>query len=99
MIDGLCSRKGFLPNVVDEADDLPILMALLSSGIGVALHGAAIRQSLPPGIVAIPLDDVNETDDISLVWSDGAGTANPLIRNFIAVSDTLLADAPRAYRL
>ncbi|MDX1785231.1 MAG: LysR family substrate-binding domain-containing protein, partial [Roseovarius sp.] len=97
MIDGLCSHKGFLPNVVDEADDLPILMALLSSDIGVALHGAAIRQSLPPGIVAIPIDDVDETIDISLVWNEGADAANPLIRNFIAVADTVLADAPRAY--
>lgn len=97
MIDGLCSHNGFLPNVVDEADDLPILMALLSSGIGIALHGAAIRQSLPPGIVAIPIDDVNETIDISLVWNENADEANPLIRNFIAVADTVLANASRAF--
>ncbi|MEB8387879.1 LysR family transcriptional regulator [Rhodobacteraceae bacterium KMM 6894] len=98
MIDGLCSHKGFLPNVVDEADDLPILMALLSSGMGIALHGAAIRQSLPPGIVAIPLSDANETVDISLVWSEGADAVNPLIRNFINVADTVLAGVPRIYK-
>ncbi len=99
MIDGLCSRKGFLPDVVDEADDLPILMALLSSGIGVALHGAAIRQSLPPGVVAIPLNDVRETINISLVWSEGADTKNPLVQNFITVADKVLEGVPRSYRL
>ncbi|MCZ4353657.1 LysR substrate-binding domain-containing protein [Roseovarius aestuarii] len=99
MIDGLCAGHGFLPRVMEEADDLPILMTLISSNIGIALHGAAICQSLPPGIKAIPLETEQHTVDISLAWQDGADTHNPLVHNFIDVARKVLKNSPRQYRL
>lgn len=99
MIDSLCSRAGFLPDVIEEADDLPILMALISSNIGIALHGAAICRSLPPGIVAVPITQTRETVDISLVWKAATAPMNPLVRNFIAVADSVLGSTARDYRL
>ena len=97
MVDDTCAKSGFLPNVIQEADDLPVLMSLLKSGIGISLHGAAIKPSLPPGVVAIPVTDTGNTIDISLVWR--TESVSPLLTNFISVLDEMLITGPVRIRL
>lgn len=92
MVDALCADAGFLPNVVEEAEDLPILMLLLKSGVGVSLHGAAIKHSLPPGVTAVPIAGTDRTIDISLAWK--ADSMHPVLESFVAVLESMLANGP-----
>ncbi|MBX6426969.1 MAG: LysR family transcriptional regulator [Variibacter sp.] len=82
LIHSACLQSGFLPTVVEEADDVPVLLQLVSLRRGVTLYGAAIRSALPPDVTAIPLRDEHATFDISLAWN--AMQDAPLVRRFIA---------------
>lgn len=78
--DSACLQSGFLPDVVGVADDVPLLLEMISAGQGVTLFGSAIRHSLPPGVVAVPLDEGTSSFGISLAWRGEIGNALPLMR-------------------
>lgn len=83
--DSACLQSGFLPNVVGVADDVPLLLEMIAAGQGVTLFGSAIRHSLPPGVVAVPLDRGSDRGGaggfgISLAWRGEIEEALPLMR-------------------
>lgn len=78
--DSACLQSGFLPNVVGVADDVPLLLEMIAAGQGVTLFGSAIRHSLPPGVVAVPLDRGTGGFGISLAWRGEIEDALPLMR-------------------
>ena len=78
--DSACLKSGFLPDVVGVADDVPLLLEMIAAGQGVTLFGSAIRHSLPPGVVAVPLDKGAGSFGISLAWRGEIETALPLMR-------------------
>lgn len=71
LMDHACLSAGFLPTVVEEADEIPLLLHLISLGRGVTLYGAAVVPTLPPDIVAIPVTDSHATFDASIAWKEG----------------------------
>lgn len=81
VVESACLRAGVLPDVVEEADDMPVLLRLVSLGRGITLFSESVLASLPPDIVGIPLSDKHARLDFSLVWSDKHRI--PLVRSFI----------------
>jgi DNA-binding transcriptional LysR family regulator len=67
----ICFQAGFLPEVVEEADEVSILLRQISLGKGLTLYAASIREVLPPDIVALPVTDAHAQFGISLVWRHG----------------------------
>lgn len=84
LINNVCLKAGFLPKVAEEADDVPLLLQLISLGRGITLYGSAVAPSLPADIVAIPVREADAAFDVSLAWLGRSET--PLIREFIAVA-------------
>jgi len=95
LINNVCLEAGFLPKVAEEADDVPLLLQLISLGRGITLYGAAVAPSLPADIAAIPIREPDAAFDVSLAWLGHSAT--PLIRAFVAVarSSAKARSAPR----
>ncbi|MAN98576.1 MAG: LysR family transcriptional regulator [Roseovarius sp.] len=81
VVGQLCERAGIQLDFVEEADDLPILLRLVASGIGGLIYDASIGPYLPPDIISIPIIEVVETLDTSLAWSSRSLT--PMAQNFL----------------
>jgi DNA-binding transcriptional LysR family regulator len=81
LVNGACLNAGFLPDVAEEADDVPVLLQLVSLRRGVTLYGSAIMPTLPPDIAAIPIADAHATFDVSVAWDDRRKT--PLVQAFV----------------
>lgn len=81
LVHHTCLSAGFLPMIVDEADDVPLLLQLISLRRGVTLYGAAIASTLLPDIAAVPVRDRHAGFDISIAWNEQYAT--PLVRSFV----------------
>lgn len=84
LINNVCLKASFLPTVVEEADDVPLLLQLVSLERGVTLYGSAVAPSLPADIVAVPIREPYATFDVSVAWLEGRET--PLTGEFITVA-------------
>lgn len=81
IVDSSCLQAGFLPRVVEEADDNPVLLRLVSIGRGITIFGASIGDGLPAGVVAVPISDEQAYFELSLGWRKLAGIA--LLQRFV----------------
>ncbi|MGL4291162.1 MAG: LysR family transcriptional regulator [Phreatobacter sp.] len=82
LITNVCLGAGFVPDIAEEADDVPLLLQLVSLGRGVTLYGSAITPMLQPDIVAVPISDEHAGFDISIAWHESRQTR--LATEFIA---------------
>ena len=85
LINNVCLHAGFLPTVVEEADDVPLLLQLISLKRGITLYGSAVVPSLPSDITAVPISDDHAAFDLSIAWHKSRAT--PLVREFVSVSE------------
>lgn len=67
--DELCRSAGFTPELAFEGEEVDTVRGLVAAGLGVAILPAA-EQSLPPGVVEIPLTEP-ASREIVLVWAAG----------------------------
>lgn len=70
IVNNVCHKAGFLPTVVDEASDVPVLLELVALERGVTLYGSAITSLLRPDVVAVPISDAHAAFDIGIVWDE-----------------------------
>lgn len=84
LIDNVCLQAGFLPTVAEEADDVPLLLQLISMEKGVTLYGSAIVPSLTPEIVAVTVRDAHAGFDLSVAWHGNRNV--PLVQKFVAMA-------------
>ncbi|QCI66321.1 LysR family transcriptional regulator [Phreatobacter stygius] len=89
LITNVCLGAGFVPDIAEEADDVPVLLQLVSLGRGVTLYGSAIAPMLQPDIVAVPISDPHASFDISIAWHEGRQTR--LAREFAAFAQAMSA--------
>lgn len=82
LVNSACLSAGFLPTVIEEADDVPVLLQLISMQRGVTLYGSAVTATLPPDVVAIPITDPHAAFDIGIAWD--ARRHTPLVGEFLA---------------
>ncbi|WP_283801607.1 LysR substrate-binding domain-containing protein [Nitratireductor sp. GZWM139] len=81
LVSNSCLSAGFLPTIIEEADDVPVLLQLVALQRGVTLYGSSIRSALPEDIVAIPLIDDCAQFEIGVAWDRTRET--PLVKEFI----------------
>lgn len=86
LIDNACLKAGFLPTVVEETNDLPVLFQLLALQRGVALFGASVSSSLPADIKAVPITDEHACFDMCLAW---LSADTPLAKAFVDLAHTM----------
>lgn len=88
-----CRKAGFQPRLVQEAKETSTLLSLVAAGMGVALVPMTSRMFSFQGVVFRPLRNPPPVD-LAVAWNRNNET--PLIRNFLALFDTLPTPQPPA---
>lgn len=90
LMNDVCQGAGFLPTVVEEASDVPVLIRLIAQNRGVTLYGASITSILPPEVVAVPISDPHAYFDIGVVWDNAH--ISPLAEEFVSFLNTEIGE-------
>jgi DNA-binding transcriptional LysR family regulator len=77
-----CQHAGFTPRIAQEATQVPTLLSLVQSGLGLALVPASMAPIAPKGVVLVPLAEPVEIE-MGVACRRDAG---PLVENFVAVA-------------
>ncbi|MEE8058974.1 MAG: LysR family transcriptional regulator [Pseudomonadales bacterium] len=64
----LCHKSGFVPNIVQEADDAETCIALVSTGLGISMVPASLSNLRIPGVVYRPLSEEMLMTELSCVY-------------------------------
>lgn len=64
----ICHRRGFHPDVVQEASSSDGIFGLVASGVGVSAYASCARNMQRRGLVIRPFDDVADPIPISAIW-------------------------------
>ncbi|MBY4893031.1 LysR family transcriptional regulator [Rhodobacteraceae bacterium N5(2021)] len=64
----LCRRAGFAPRIVQEAFNTAGILGLVSCGMGVTVLTERVCAALGPGLITVPLLDVDERLVTSAIW-------------------------------
>jgi DNA-binding transcriptional LysR family regulator len=77
LIVGLCARAGFTPRIEQEAIQMPTIVSLVASGLGVALVPSSLTHMRRTGVVYRPLVESGPPVELGIVWRD-AELARPV---------------------
>jgi DNA-binding transcriptional LysR family regulator len=85
-----CEAAGFAPNVVQEATQIPTIVALVESGLGVALVPQVMKGHREPQVVYRELQDAREgtPTTLALAWLEGG--ESPAAQRFIEMTRALV---------
>jgi DNA-binding transcriptional LysR family regulator len=67
----LCAKHGFVPKIVQEANDVPTLMALARAGIGLTFLPASACKTRLVGVKVHPIPDPEAIWSVGVVWRRG----------------------------
>jgi DNA-binding transcriptional LysR family regulator len=85
----VCQAAGFLPRIAQEAVQLPTILALVESGLGVALVPEVMRGHREHLVVYRTLNDLPETGQTALALAYQSGAESPAVREFIKLAKHL----------
>lgn len=83
---GLCQSAGFVPIVSQEATQVPTVLALVESGLGLALVPAAVRGHRAPGVVYRDLIDVPAASETTLALAWQSDLETPACMRFVELA-------------
>jgi DNA-binding transcriptional LysR family regulator len=89
LVNEMTTAQELALNIVEEADDLPVLLQLVRSGFGCTILDASFIPTLPPGIKPLEIEDVTATLDIALAWRED--NLSPLAARFVEVAKASIA--------
>ena len=78
------NERKFSPNIVELGSDNMTMLSLVSSGVGCTIVPKTTASLLPPGIVAMELDDLDLELELMLVWRQD--TANPSVKHMVDIA-------------
>jgi DNA-binding transcriptional LysR family regulator len=81
LIVGMCHQAGFSPRVVQVASQMQTILALVATGIGVALVPASVRTLRREGLCYRDLREQTATTGLALAWNKEM--SSPSMENFI----------------
>lgn len=84
-----CEAAGFLPKVAQEATQVPTVLALVESGLGIALVPEVMRGHREPQVVYRRLQDAGEALETTLALAHLQGSETPAARRFIQLATAL----------
>lgn len=89
LIDHWCFRAGFTPNVIQEAPDSWIVIALVSAGLGITItYDSVVASFNDPNLVTIPLDVDHEPIKVYLAHREDDD--NPALHEVLAAAEIAL---------
>jgi DNA-binding transcriptional LysR family regulator len=97
MTTAACTSAGFLPSVVQEAQQLSTLLALVSSGIGITLVPNWVAAPHPQGIVYREIVPELPRYELLLVWQ--SGNRDSALLNFRGVVSELAESLNVGHRI
>jgi DNA-binding transcriptional LysR family regulator len=74
----LCAKRGFEPQVVQEAQQASTLIGLTATGLGIALVPATLQTVAVPGVVFKTLDETDTTTTLYIAHRYGDANARAL---------------------
>ena len=86
-----CARRGFAPDIVQEARDSSVLIGLAATGLGLAVVPAELQCIRLPDVLFKPLTDEDAMTEIVLACR--AGEASTLITSFRHMAQAALSSA------
>lgn len=93
----LCRKSGFAPKIIQEAFNTASIMGLVASGMGITILTENIRNSIGPGLVVIPVEDVSEKLQTVAVWKSDS-VDGPMQHFLTFLRDMAAADHPISSR-
>ncbi|MBU1358331.1 MAG: LysR family transcriptional regulator [Gammaproteobacteria bacterium] len=95
-----CESAGFVPVVAQEATQIPTVLALVESGLGVALVPETMRGHRAPRVVYREVGDAGDLREASfaattLSMAHVAGNESPAARRFIEMAGSSGASSPK----
>jgi DNA-binding transcriptional LysR family regulator len=88
-----CEAAGFVPDVAQQATQVPTVVALVESGLGVALVPEVMRGHREPHVVYRDLRDEREPVETTLALAWMEGTESPAAQRFIELTRATLQPA------
>ena len=85
-----CSAGGLVPRIVQEAFDEPMVLNLITVGMGIAFVLDSVPQPADGNIVFKKVVDFKVPTELCFVWH--AGNTSPLLPKFLAIIDGVAAD-------
>lgn len=70
LVETTCLKSGFVPKIVETADDVPLLLEMVAAGQGITLYGQSIVNTLQPTIASVPIKSPDQSFGVSLFWND-----------------------------
>lgn len=81
-----CQAAGFVPQVAQEAAQIPTILALVQSGLGVALVPALMRSHRNPGVTYCELEGLAAGTETTLALAYQSGLESPAAERFIELA-------------
>ncbi|WP_174278365.1 LysR substrate-binding domain-containing protein [Sphingomonas bacterium] len=89
-----CERRGFTPEIVQEASEASTMVGLAGTGLGIAIVPAELRCIHVPNVVFRPIDDDDAVTE--LVLACRAGEQSALVAQFRHLVQVALVARPEA---
>jgi DNA-binding transcriptional LysR family regulator len=89
VVDPLCAKYGFVPQVVHESSDFLNIGGFVDANLGVALVPASSIRVPSPQVTCFDLPDTEAHTLLHLAWVAQEGF--PLLDEFIAMTRALIA--------
>jgi DNA-binding transcriptional LysR family regulator len=77
-IIALCAKRGFEPQVVQEAQQASTLIGLTATGLGIALVPSTLQTIAVPGVVFRHLDETDTVTTLYIVHRHGDANARAM---------------------
>ena len=87
-----CERRGFVPEIVQEATEASTMVGLAGTGLGIAIVPAELQCIQVPNVVFRPIDDDDAMTE--LVLASRAGEQSALVAQFKHIVQVALAARP-----
>lgn len=80
----ICSRAGFVPRVVQEAEPMESVVGMVGAGVGIAIVPAIVSQLPVARVVYRPIQERFARAEIGIAWSKG--NQSPVLQRFLDVA-------------
>lgn len=84
-----CEAAGFLPKIAQEATQVPTVVALVESGLGIALVPQVMRGHREPQVAYRSLQNASDAPETTLALAYLGGSESPAAQRFIELTKTL----------
>ena len=88
LLEQICRREGFLPNIVHESMHGATILRLVEYNLGISIMPVSYRQSAAMRVKFIELKDIPERTQLSMAWRKN--DTNPILQKFLKVADEMV---------